>query len=379
MLGNTFGRMFRVTTAGESYGGGLAAIVDGVPPGIELKEEYIQEELDKCRPDQSDTDSARRETDEVEIFAGLRDGYTTGAPVGIIVYNGDTVPDHPKEYEEGRDLIRPGHADYTHRVKYDEYADWCEAGRASERETVGRVAAGAVAKKILRGRGIKVCSYVHRLGEIEGSTEGMTFDEIEQNSLKNEMFCPDEKSAEQMIELIRQVKEEGDTLGGVLEVLATGVPAGLGEPVFDKLSATISHGLMSIPGVKGIGIGKGFGLTRMKGSRAHDIPYVDEEEGRIRFRTNLSGGIHDGISNGEDILVKVGIKPTSPFSMVQPTVNMETMEEAELEPITGCDPTICHRMCAVTSAMVRIAILDHLMMWIGYDGVSDVEHDLSWW
>ncbi|MFP3903006.1 MAG: chorismate synthase [Armatimonadota bacterium] len=379
MLGNTFGRMFRVTTAGDSYGGGLAAIVDGVPPGIEVKEEYIQEELDKRRPGPGDIDAAGKESDQVEIFAGLRDGYTTGAPVGMIVHNGDTLPRDAEEYEDIRDLIRPGHADYTHRVKYDEYADWCDAGRAFERETVGRVAAGAVAKKILRSRGIKICSYVHRLGEIEGSTEGMTFDEIEQNSLKNAIFCPDPKIAEKMIEVIREAEEEGDTVGGVIEVLATGVPAGLGEPVFDTLSATISHGLMSIPGVTGIGIGKGFGLTRMKGSRAHDIPYVDEEEGRIRFRTNLSGGIHDGISNGEDILVKVGIKPTPPSSLSQPTVNMATMEEAELEPTTGCNPTICHRMCAVTSAMVRIAILDHLIMWIGYDGVSDVEHALSWW
>jgi len=376
VLGNTFGRMFRVTTCGESYGGGLATICDGVPPGLELCDADIQEELDKRRPGQSDIDSPRQETDQVQIFSGLRDGYTTGAPVGMIVKNVDTLPQHVKEYEDAKDLIRPGHAEYTYRYKYGDYVDWCGAGRASGRETVGRVAAGALAKKILARDGIRVAAYVSELSDIRAEVSEMSFDEREQNALKNEIFCPDLATAEKMIQLARKIKDDGDTLGGVVEILAVGVPPGLGEPVFDKLSAGLAHGLMSVPAVKGCEIGAGFHSTRMLGSECNDIPYL--KDGRIRFRTNHSGGIDGGISNGEDILVRIAVKPTCTISIAQQTVNMETMEETELAAITRRDATICGRMCAVAAAMTRIVILDHLMMWRGYDAVSGIEHKFGW-
>ena len=376
VLGNTFGRMFRVTTCGESYGGGLATICDGVPPGIELCDADIQEELDKRRPGQSDIDSPRQETDQVQIFSGLRDGYTTGAPVGMIVGNVDTLPQHVKEYEDARHLIRPGHAEYTYRYKYGDYVDWCGAGRASGRETVGRVAAGALAKKILAREDIRVAAYVSELSDIRAEVSEMSFDEREQNALKNEIFCPDLATAEKMLQLTRKVKEDGDTLGGVVEILAVGVPPGLGEPVFDKLSASLAHGLMSIGAVKGCEIGAGFQSARMLGSECNDIPYL--KDGRVRFRTNNSGGLDGGISNGEDILVRIAVKPTSTISIAQRTVNMETMEEQELAAITRRDATICGRICAVAAAMTRIVILDHLMMWRGYDAVSGIEHKFEW-
>jgi len=376
MLGNTFGRMFRVTTCGESYGKALATICDGVPPGLELCDGDIQEELDKRRPGQSAIDSPRQETDQVQIFSGILNGYTTGAPVGMIIYNVDTLPQHVKEYADAKDLIRPGHAEYTYRIKYGDYVDWCGAGRASGRETAARVAAGAVAKKTLAREGIRVVAYVKKLMDMEADVSGLSFDEREENSLKNEIFCPDLETAEQMIEYTKQVKDEGDTVGGVVEILAVGVPPGLGEPVFDKLSAGLAHALMSIQAVKGCEIGAGFGVTTMKGSECNDIPYM--KDGKVRFRTNNSGGMDGGISNGEDIVARIAVKPTSTISIAQRTVNMATMEEAELEAITRRDATICGRICAVAAAMTRLTILDHLMMWRGYDAVSGIEHKLGW-
>jgi chorismate synthase len=201
-------------------------------------------------------------------------------------------------------------------------------------------------------------------------------DELEENSLKNEIFCPDLEAAEEMIAFTRGIKEEGDTVGGVVEILAQGVPPALGEPVFDKISGTLSHGLMSIPAVKGVEIGAGFGSAMMKGSECNDIPYM--KDGQVRFRTNYSGGIDGGITNGEDLIIRIAVKPTSTISIAQTTVNMATLEDAELAAITRRDATICGRMCAVASAMTRITVLDHLMMWEGYDAVSDVEHKLGW-
>ncbi len=376
MLGNTFGRVFRVTTCGESYGGALATICDGVAPGLELCDADIQTELDKRRPGQSEIDSPRQETDLVTIFSGLRNGLTTGAPVGMIVHNVDTMPQHVQEYEDVKDLIRPGHAEYTYRCKYGDYADWCGAGRASGRETVGRVAAGAVAKKILAREGITIVAYVKELMDIVADVSGMSAEEREANALKNEIFCPDLETAEKMIEFTKQIKAQGDTVGGVVEILATGVPPGLGEPVFDKISGTLAHGLMSIPAVKGVEIGAGFRSSLMRGSECNDIPYM--KDGQVRFRTNNSGGIDGGITNGEDLLIRIAVKPTSTISIAQSTVNMATLEDAELAAITRRDATICGRMCAVAAAMTRITVLDHLMMWRGYDAVSGIEHKLGW-
>ncbi|MCW7076609.1 MAG: chorismate synthase [Candidatus Syntropharchaeales archaeon] len=368
MLGNTFGRMFRVTTCGESYGRALFTIVDGVPPGLKLTNEMIQEELDKRRPGQSELDSPRKETDQVEIVAGMnQEGYTSGAPVGLLVYNVDTQDIHIQQYRDYKDEIRPGHAEYTFFVKYGGYADWCGAGRASGRETVGRVAGGAVAKQILLQEGIEVIGYVKESYGIRAKE--MTFEEIKANYRKNELNCPDFEAAERMIEKILEVKDEGDTCGGIIEVIARGVPPGLGEPVFDKLRATIAHGLMSIGAVTGVEVGAGFEAARMKGSECNDLPYIDDE-GRVRFRTNNSGGFSGGISNGEDIVVRIAVKPTPTISLPQKTVDIRKMEETTLAPITRRDATICPRIYPVAEAMVMIAITDALMMARGYEGLT---------
>ena len=369
MQGNTFGRVFRITTCGESYGRGLAVIVDGVPPGIKLTNEMIQRELDKRKPGQSKLDSPRKETDIGELFAGVMDDITTGAPVGIIIYNVDRQKVHIEQYRQVKDVIRPGHAEYTFFVKYGQYADWCGAGRASGRETVGRVAGGAVAKQILAREGIEVIGYVKESHGIKAKP--MTFEEIKANYRKNDLNCPDLKAAEKMIADILAVGKKGDTCGGVVEVIARGVPAGLGEPVFDKLRATIAHGLMSIGAVTGLEIGAGFEASRVTGIEWNDQPYI--KDGRVRFRTNRCGGFLGGMSNGEDIVVRISVKPTPTLSIEQDTVDMTNLKEGKLEAITRRDITICPRIYPVAEAMVSIAITDALMMAKGYDGLSHLD------
>ncbi|MGE5559087.1 MAG: chorismate synthase [Bacillota bacterium] len=370
MVGNSFGRLFRVTTCGESYGDALQIIVDGVPPGLSLCDADIQKDLDKRRPGTSPIDSPRLETDQVKIVSGLLEGKTTGAPVGMIIYNVDRQDIHVKQYRDVKDIIRPGHAEYTFMVKYGEYADWCGAGRASGRETAGRVAGGALAKKILGRENIEILGYVKECAGI--AARELTLDEIRANRDKNDLRCPDLETAEKMIRRILEIKEEGDTCGGIVEIIAHGVPAGLGEPVFDKLSATIAHGLMSIGAVKGVEIGAGFQAARLKGSECNDQPYL--ENGKVRFRTNRAGGFLGGISNGEDLVVRIAVKPTPTISKPQSSVNMGTMTEETLAAITRRDATIIARIVAVAEAMMAMAVLDALMMWRGYDGVSGIKH-----
>ncbi|MCX6357900.1 MAG: chorismate synthase [Candidatus Aureabacteria bacterium] len=367
MFGNTFGRLFRVTTCGESYGGGLAVIADGVPAGIRLTNEMIQEELDKRKPGQSELDSPRKEADIAKIFAGIgQEGLTTGAPVGIIVHNVDMHAIHVEQYRKVKHLFRPGHAEYTFFVKYGEHYDWCGAGRASGRETVGRVAGGAVAKQVLLRENIEVLAYVKESFGIKARDMG--FDEVKKNYRKNPLNCPDLAAAEKMIAKILKIKEEGDTCGGVVEIIARGVPAGLGEPVFDKLSATIAHGLMSIGAVKGVEIGAGFGVARLKGSECNDPPYI--KNGQIRFRTNNAGGFLGGITNGEDLVIRMAVKPTPTISIAQDSIDKSTMKEERLAAITRRDVTICPRIYPVAEAMVRIAVLDALFMWKGWEALQ---------
>lgn len=374
MTGNTLGRLFRITTCGESYGGGLFVICDGVPAGMTLTREEIQAELDRRRPGTSPIDSPRQETDQCEIIAGVFEGKTTGAPVGILIRNVDTQEEHIEQYRRVKDIIRPGHAEYTYRIKYDEHADWCGAGRASGRETAARVAAGALAKKILARDGIEVVGYVKELCGIV--CPPLSYEEIRDNREKNAIRCPHPETAEKMIELALQVKAQGDTVGGIVEVIGHNVPPGLGEPVFDKLEADLGKALLSIPAVKGVEFGSGFALARMKGSEANDIPYVDGDV--IRFRTNHSGGIDGGISNGEDIVARIVVKPTSTISIDQDSVNMATLEPTTFAAVTRRDAQICARAVPVAEAMMAVTLLDHLMMWRGYDAVSQVEHKLRW-
>ncbi len=387
MNGNTFGRFFRVTTCGESYAGGfrknlnvpkelyggLMTIVDGVPPGIKITPELIQKELNKRKPGQSELDSPRKEIDKVYIFSGvMEDNLSTGAPVGLVIPNVDIEDIHIDQYRSYKDIIRPGHAEYTFFKKYGEFADWVGAGRASGRESASRVAGGAVAQAILDTMGIDVIAFVVESHGIKAA-QPITYEMAKANYRKNEINCPDLEKAKEMIDDILKVKEEGDTCGGVVEIIATGVPSGLGEPVFDKLSAIIAHGIMSIGAIKGLEFGAGFEHSRMKGSKSNDQPYYDQDSGRVRFKTNNCGGFLGGISNGEELRIRVAVKPTPTVSVPQPTVNMEKLENVVLQPITRRDPSLCPRIYPVCEAMVRIAILDALYMARGYRSLSNID------
>jgi chorismate synthase len=375
MLGNAFGRLFRITTVGESYGigagSGLAVIVDGVPPGLKLSDRIIQEEMDKRRPGIGPLNSPRQETDQCHIFAGLgQEGLTTGAPVGIIIYNVDTQQIHIDQYREYKDLCRPGHATYCFFRKYGEYQDWCGAGRSSGRETVGRVAGGAVAKVILAREGIDLIAYTSECMGIKAKE--MTFAEAKNNYRKNEINCPDLETADKMTQRVLQIKDEGDTAGGIITLRIKGVPAGLGEPVFDKLSALLGHALFSIGAVKGVEFGAGFRVGQMKGSENND--QFTKVGGKITFKTNNAGGLLGGISTGEEIIARIAVKPTPTISLKQDSVNMQKMEIAELSPITRRDPTLVGRHYAVIEAMAAITIVDALMMARGYDNVCRIEN-----
>ena len=374
MLGNTFGRVFQVTTCGESYGwhqtaessgygGALFAVVSGVPAGMELDVAMIQNELDKRRPGQSKIDSPRKETDRVEVVSGMFEGHTTGAPVGLLIRNIDTQDIHIDEYRQFKDVIRPGHAELPFFLRYGQHGDWCGAGRASGRETCVRVAGGAVAKQILAREGIEVLSHVVESHGIKGRSliDGtMTFEEMKANYRKNDLNCCDLEVVDKMIADLLEVRDAGDTAGGAIELIARGVPGGLGEPVFDKLKATIGHGLCSIGAMTGLEFGSGSRATTMLGSEWNDQPIL--EDGKIRFETNNCGGFLGGMSNGEDLLARMAVKATPTISKNQKTVDMMTLEEKTLEAITRRDITILPRIYPVAEAMVAIAILDALYM-----------------
>ncbi len=386
MMGNTFGTLFRVTTCGESYSGcfrknpgtpkelygGLLTIVDGVPAGIKITAELIQAELDKRSPGRTPLDSPRLERDKCYIFSGvMEDDLSTGAPIGIVVPNNDIEDIHVGQYRDYKDNIRPGHAEYTYFKKYGEYADWVGAGRASGRETVSRVAGGAVAKLVLDTLGIDVIGYT---AESHGIKAGhITYEQAKKNYRANELNCPDLAAAPKMIEDILKVKTMGDTCGGVVELILHGVPAGLGEPVFDKLDATLAHALLSIGAVKGIEIGAGFEVARMLGSESNDESYVDTKSGRVAFYSNNAGGILGGISNGDEIRIRLAVKPTPTVSVKQRAVDVGTMKDDILEPITRRDATLLARIYPVCEAMARIALLDALMMANAYASVTRID------
>ncbi|HBA26190.1 MAG TPA: chorismate synthase [Nitrospinae bacterium] len=351
MAGNSFGKIFKVTTWGESHGKALGVIIDGCPPMIELQEEDIQIELDRRMPGNSDVTSPRKETDSVEILSGVFEGKTTGAPISLLIKNIDV---DSSKYEKIKSIFRPGHADYTYFVKYG-IRDYRGGGRSSGRETVGRVAAGAVAKKILKKRGIRVTGYTKQIGDITASV--IDLNEIE----KNDVRCPDKSAAKQMIERIKEVRKDGDSVGGIVEVIVSGVPAGLGEPVFDKLSADIAKALMSIGAVKGVEIGAGFKSALLLGSQNNDEMYT--KDGKVKFRTNNSGGILGGISNGDDIVIRIAVKPTASISKIQKSVDINNSERG-IKVEGRHDPCICPRIVPVAEAMMAIVITDHLLRFI---------------
>jgi len=352
-MGNTFGHTFRITTWGESHGGGVGVVVDGCPPRLELSETDLQTELDRRRPGQSKIVTQRKESDTAHILSGVFEGRTLGTPISILVWNEDAKPE---AYEDFKDKYRPSHADYTFEKKYG-IRDHHGGGRASARETIGRVAGGAVAKKILDEQcGVAIAGYVRRIQNISAEVDPSTvrMQQVESNIVR----CPDARAAEQMIDLIAQMRKQGDSVGGIIECVARGVPAGLGAPVFDKLEADLAKGVMSIPATKGFEIGSGFAGTEMTGSQ-HNDPF-HARCGKVRTRTNHSGGIQGGISNGEDIVLRVAFKPTATIMMEQDTVDVHG-KNVKLKARGRHDPCVLPRAVPIVEAMVALVLVDHYL------------------
>jgi chorismate synthase len=344
MSGNSIGVLFRVTTWGESHGKALGAVVDGCPPHIDLTESEIQAELAKRRPGQHNSTSPRKEEDIVEILSGTFEGKTTGTPISLIIKNRDV---DSAAYEELKDIFRPGHGDFTYARKYG-IRDHRGGGRASARETVARVAAGTIAKKVISREGIKVIAYTQELGGI--TAEQISFTEI----TKNPLLCPDQKAAQQMEKRLREAREGGDSIGGIVEILVRGCPAGLGEPVFDKIDADLAKALMSIGTVKGVEIGAGFQAARMTGSQCND-PITLEG-----FATNHAGGILAGITNGDEIVIRAACKPISSIGKNQNTIDMHG-NPATISIRGRHDVSAIPRIVPVCEAMVSIVLADHLL------------------
>ena len=358
MLGNTFGRAFRITTSGEAFGTALVGVVDGVPAGIPLVEADIQHDLDRRKPGQSEIATPRVESDRVRILSGTLDGITTGAPIGLVIDNEWATPERIASYVGEKDVIKPGHATYTYFAKHGPYRDWVADGRANGRETAMRVAAGAIAKKLLASRDVEIVGYTKALAGIVAPN--MPYEEICAGADVPPVRCPDAKTAERMLNRALKAKREGESLGGIVEVIAHNVPVGWGEPVFDKLDANLARAVMSIGSVKGVEIGAGFRAAEMVGSENNDAPYLSS--GTIRFRTNHAGGILGGISTGEDIVVRMAVKPTPTIGIEQETVDMVRMKVATFRCKTATDPTIVPRMIPIAEAMVALTLIDHAML-----------------
>jgi chorismate synthase len=361
-MGNTFGHLFRITTYGESHGGGVGVVIDGCPPRLEISQEEIQFELDRRRPGQSKITTPRKEADQCEILSGVFEGKTTGTPISILVRNQDQ---RSQDYDEMAVKYRPSHADATYDAKYG-IRNYQGGGRSSARETIGRVAAGAIAKKILQQvAGVEIVGYVTRIKDIEGKVDPQTvnLEQVESNIVR----CPDAEAAERMVDLVEQYRDQGDSLGGVVECVARKVPRGLGMPVFDKLEADLAKAVMSLPATKGFEIGSGFAGTLMSGSEHNDEFYTDAE-GTIRTVTNRSGGVQGGISNGENILIRVAFKPTATIRKEQKTVT-NAGEEVTLAAKGRHDPCVLPRAVPMVEAMVALVLCDHLLRQQGQCGV----------
>lgn len=359
-MGNTFGHMFRLTTWGESHGDAVGVVVDGCPPGLPLSIDDIQKDLDRRRPGQSDISTQRRESDKAEILSGVFDGLTLGTPILIAVWNEDA---RGKDYEHMRTVFRPSHADYSYKAKYG-IRNWKGGGRASARETIGRVAAGAIAKKVLaREFGLEIVGYVKQVWKIEADVDPDTVsaEDVESNIVR----CPDPDVAVQMIEKIKEARKAGDSLGGVVEAVARSVPTGLGEPVFDKLEADLAKGMMSIPACKGVEVGSGFRGVTLTGSKHNDPFYSDG--GRIRTLTNRSGGIQGGISNGENIVIRAAFKPPATIMQPQDTVD-EDGNPIVLEGRGRHDPCVLPRAVPIVEAMMALVLADHALRQRGQTG-----------
>jgi chorismate synthase len=346
--GSLFGELLTIATFGESHGPGIGVVVDGVPPGLALSVEDIQRDLDRRRPGQSSVTTPRREADRAEVLSGLFEGKTTGTPIAILVRN---EGQRSADYEQLREAIRPGHADFAYQAKYG-IRDWRGGGRASARETAARVAAGAVARRILAEAGVAVHGWALEIAGVRAGSVDLA--EVERNPVRS----PDAAVVPRMIERIEEAKAAGDSVGGIVEVIAAGCPAGLGDPVFDKLEALIAHAVMSVGAVRGVEVGAGFDSARMRGSQYNDEPWM--ADGRVRFRSNRAGGIVGGISTGEDIVVRCAVRPPASIARGQRTVN-ERGEAVELAIAGRHDPCIVPRAVPVLEAMVALVLADRLL------------------
>jgi len=345
MSGNSFGKIFTVTTCGESHGRALGCIIDGCPPGMPLDESDIQADLERRRPGKSRHTTQRKEPDQVQILSGVFEGQTTGTPIGLLIENKDQ---RSKDYSDIKDKFRPGHADYTYQQKYG-IRDYRGGGRASARETTMRVAAGAIARKYLRQRlGIEIKGYVSQLGPIKLEAKDLTVVD------ENPFFCADPEKIPELEQFMDELREEGDSIGARISVLATNIPPGLGEPVFDKLEANIAHGLMSINAVKGVELGAGFAAVNQRGSQHRDEMSADG------FNKNDAGGTLGGISSGQDLLASIALKPTSSISVPGGTVDKKG-KATEIVTTGRHDPCVGLRATPIAEAMIALVLMDHYL------------------
>ncbi len=352
MAANTFGEIFRVTTFGESHGVALGGIIDGCPAGLEIDLAFIQSELDRRKPGQSKIVTQRKEPDEVEFLSGIFEGKSTGVPIGFVIKNDNQKS---KDYDHIKDSFRPSHADFTYTEKYGN-RDHRGGGRSSARETVSRVVAGAIAKLLLNKLGIKISAYVSQVGALKLDKN---YSQLDLNKTENNIVrCPDEQMAEQMIALIDSIRKEGDTIGGVVTCVVQGTPVGLGEPVFDKLHADLGKAMLSINAVKGFEYGSGFNGLTLRGSEHNDAFYA--ENGKVKTKTNHSGGIQGGISNGEDIYFNVAFKPVATIMRDQSSIDKEG-KEAVVSGKGRHDPCVLPRAVPIVEAMAALVLADHFL------------------
>lgn len=351
---NTFGQIFRLTTFGESHGPGIGGVIDGMPAGIKVDMDFLQHELDRRKPGQSKLTTDRKEGDKVEILSGVFEGTTTGCPIGFLVHNENQ---HSSDYDNMRQVFRPSHADFTYQTKYG-IRDHRGGGRTSARETIARVVGGAFAKMVLRQKGIRITAYTSQVGSIalSGSYKDYDFAEIERNPVR----CPDPAAAQQMANLISTVKAEGDTIGGIITGVIESCPVGLGEPAFGKLHAQLGAAMLGINAVKGFEYGEGFAGVSARGSEQNDV-FVPDGHGGITTRTNHSGGIQGGLSNGQDIYFRVAFKPVATLLREQQTVDING-QPTTLKARGRHDPCVLPRAVPIVEAMAAMVILDNIML-----------------
>lgn len=355
-MGNTFGKLFTISTWGESHGGGIGVVIDGCPPGLELSEADIQPALDRRRPGQSDITTPRKETDKATIVSGVYEGRTLGTPIAITIPNSDH---RPEAYAEMKEKFRPSHADYTYQSKYG-HRNHEGGGRSSARETAARVAAGAVAEKLLTSNGVEIRAYIEQIHTLRMDSVFNAEDnfpargDVEASPVR----CPDPRAAEAMIALIKEARSHGDSVGGVIRCRVRGLPAGLGEPVFDRLEADLAKAMLSLPATKGFEVGSGFAGVELKGSEHNDL--FENREGKVRTATNRSGGVQGGISNGEELFFRIAFKPTATILQKQCTVDLSG-QETDLMGRGRHDPCVVPRAVPIVEAMAALVLADHWM------------------